>query len=410
MAHFAFLAPPLTGHYKPLAALARELVQRGHRATFIHQSGAAPLAASLGVDFVALPEGQGGSVGGWTGAMARTLGLSGIGGTIGAMARQTELLCREAPAVLRDIGADAVVADQLEAAGGLVAEHLRLPFVTIASALPINREPLVPPPYLDWPFDPSAKGAERNRGGYRISDLLMRRIGRTVEREALRLGLPPRRRLEDCFSLSLQLAQAVPGIDFPRRELPANFHYCGPFRQPTSDTFQRPPGDRPLAYCSFGTLQGSRVHLFERVAEACDRLGLSLVLTHCGRLTPEQAANLPGAPMVRDFLPQEAVLREAHLVVTHAGFNTVMEALTEGLPMVALPLAFDQPAVGARIARAKVGEVVKPRAATAARLYEAIARVLDSPSYRARAEVIQTEIKAAGGVARAADLIEARLL
>ncbi|HEX8375497.1 MAG TPA: hypothetical protein VF606_09995, partial [Geminicoccaceae bacterium] len=131
MAHFAFLAPPLTGHYKPLAALAHALVARGHRATFVHQSGAAPLAASLGVNFVALPEGQGGSVGGWTGAMARTLGLSGIGGTIGAMARQTELLCREAPDVLREIGADAVIADQLEAAGGLVADHLRLPFVTV---------------------------------------------------------------------------------------------------------------------------------------------------------------------------------------------------------------------------------------------------------------------------------------
>jgi zeaxanthin glucosyltransferase len=410
MAHLAFLAPPLTGHYKPLAALAHELVGRGHQATFVHQAGAAPLAASLGVDFIALPAGQDGSVGGWTGAMARTLGLSGIGGTIGAMARQTELLCREAPVVLREMGADAVVADQLEAAGGLVAEHLRLPFVTVASALPINREPLVPPPYLDWPYDPSEKGLKRNRGGYRIADLLMRRVGRTVEHEALRLGLSGKRRLEDCFSPTLQLAQAVPGIDFPRRELPENFHYCGPFRQLSGDTFQRPAGTRPLAYCSFGTLQGSRLHLFERVAEACDRLGLSLVLTHCGRLTPEQAANLPGAPMVHDLLPQEAVLREADLVVTHAGFNTVMEALTEGLPMVALPLAFDQPAVGARIKRAGAGEVVKPHAATTAHLYEAIARVLDTPSYRARAEVIQAEIKAAGGAARAAELIEARLL
>jgi zeaxanthin glucosyltransferase len=410
MAHFAFLAPPLTGHYKPLSILAHELVARGHRATFVHQAGAAGLAASQSVDFVALPERGGGSVGGWTGAMARTLGLSGIGGTIGAMARQTELLCRAAPRVLRDIGADAVVADQLEAAGGLVAEHLGLPFVTVASALPINREPGVPPPYLDWAYDPSEGGVKRNRGGYRVADLLMRRIGRTVEREAERLGLRGKRRLEDCFSPVLQLAQAVPGIDFPRRELPEGFQYCGPFRRPDGVRFEPPGGKRPLVYCSFGTLQGSRVHLFARVAEACERLGLGLVLTHCGRLTQEQAARLPGGPMVRDFLPQEAVLREVDLVVTHAGFNTVMETLTEGLPMVALPLAFDQPAVGARVARAGVGVVVKPRGASTRRLAEAMERVLGTPSYRARAGVIQAEIRNAGGVARAAALVEARLL
>jgi zeaxanthin glucosyltransferase len=75
-----------------------------------------------------------------------------------------------------------------------------------------------------------------------------------------------------------------------------------------------------------------------------------------------------------------------------------------------LPLAFDQPAVGARIARAQVGEVVKPRGATTGGLEQAIARVLETPRYRARSGVIAQEIAAAGGVARAADLIEARLL
>jgi MGT family glycosyltransferase len=404
MAHFAILAPPLTGHFKPLAALARELTSRGHRATFLHQAGAAPLAASLGADFHALP-GEREALGGWTSAI-----LSGVGGTIGAMAHQTELLCRQAPEALREIGADVVIADQLEAAGGLVAEHLRLPFVTVACALPVNREPSVPPPYLDWPFDPSEKGIKRNRGGYRVADLLMRRLGRTIDREAQHLGLAPRRHLEACFSPTLQLAQAVPGIDFPRHELPDSFHYCGPFRRVSEATWTRPEGTRPLVYCSFGTLQGARLRLFERVAIACDRLGLDLVLTHCGGLSPEQVARLPGNPQVHAFLPQEAVLKQVDLVVTHAGFNTVMETLTEGLPMVALPLAFDQPAVGARIARAGVGEVVKPRAATAARLGRALAQVLETPSYRARSAVIAQEIAGAGGVVRAADLIESRLL
>ncbi|HEY7811381.1 MAG TPA: glycosyltransferase [Allosphingosinicella sp.] len=401
MAHFAVIAPPLTGHYKPLAALAQTLHGRGHRCTFIHQAGAAPLAASLGVEFAALPEGAGAK-----------LGLSGVGGTVAEMARLTHLLCRHGPDVLRFIGADAVLADQLEPAGGLLAEYLRLPFATIACALPINREPGVPPPYVDWPFDRSEKGLSRNRGGYRVSDLLMRRIGSVIRREALNFGLRPRRLLEDCFSPTLQLAQAVAGIDFPRAQLPPSFHYLGPFRTPSEDKFElADEGDtRRLVYCSFGTLQGSRIRLFERVAGACKRLDLRLVLTHCGRLTPEQAARLPGNSLVRDFLPQEAVLRRADLVVTHAGFNTVMETLTQSLPMVALPLAFDQPAVAARIERADVGVVVKPRFASRKTLEAAISDVLTQPSYRARSAILANEIAHAGGATRAADLIEAHLL
>jgi UDP:flavonoid glycosyltransferase YjiC (YdhE family) len=54
--------------------------------------------------------------------------------------------------------------------------------------------------------------------------------------------------------------------------------------------------------------------------------------------------------------------------------------------------------------------VVKPRVASAARLEPAIAQVLESPGYRARSSVIAQEIAGAGGVARAADLIESRLL
>jgi zeaxanthin glucosyltransferase len=401
VAHFAVIAPPLTGHYKPLAALAQTLKARGHRATFVHHAGAAPLAASLGVEFAALPEGAGSK-----------LGLSGVGGTVAEMARLTHLLCRHGPDVLRYIRADAILADQLEPAGGLLAEYLRLPFASIACALPINREPGVPPPYVDWHFDRSEKGLKRNQGGYRVSDLLMRRIGSTIRHEALNLGLRPRRLLEDCFSPTLQLAQAVAGIDFPRTELPSSFHYLGPFRTPFNEAFQLPDeGDtRPLAYCSFGTLQGSRIRLFEHVAAACQRLDLRLVLTHCGRLTPAQAASLPGNPLVRDFLPQEAVLRRADLVVTHAGFNTVIETLTEGLPMVALPLAFDQPAVAARIARAGVGIAIKPHKASRRTLEEAIEAVLTEPSYRARSAILANEIAHAGGAIRAADLIEAHLL
>lgn len=397
MAHFAVIAPPLTGHYKPLSALARELAARGHRATFVHLPKAAEVARLHAAEFAALPAGS-------------LHPFEGIFGTAREMARQTDALCRDGPALLRSLGADAVIADQLEPAGGLIAEHLGLPFATVANALPIDRDPGIPPPYVGWRFEPGPRGRRRAEGGWRVADLLMRAPHEAIARNAAALGLSPRRRLDDCFSPSLQIAQAVPGIDFPREAGPPGFHPVGPLRDPPG-----PPldfggrSDRPLVYCSLGTLQGGRVRLFRNVAAACAELGLRLVLTHCGRLTPHEIRRLPGNPMVFDYLPQEAALAEADLVVTHAGFNTVLETLAFGLPMVALPIAFDQPGVAARIARAGVGEVVRPWRAGAGTLRAALEKVLRDPAYRGRARSIQGEIARAGEVSRAADLIEDRL-
>ena len=321
----------------------------------------------------------------------------------------TDMLCREAPAALGDIGADAVIADQTEAAGGLVAEHLGLPFASIATALPINREAGVPPPYVGWRYDPSDRGRWWNRGGYRVSDWLMRPVGDVIERHALSFGLPARRLAEECFSPKLQLAQCVAGIDFPRSELPANFAYVGPFRDSEEDAFDLGQEDgRPLVFCSFGTLQGSRAGLFRSVAHACAALDLRLIIAHGGRLEAAAARALPGDPLVVPYVPQRAVLAKASLAITHAGFNTVLDALSFGVPILAIPLAFEQPATAARLHRAGVARVVQPLAARPKRLRAEIQTVLNDGRYRSAAAAIRSEIDSAGGVRRAADLLEAQ--
>ncbi|HET9637697.1 MAG TPA: nucleotide disphospho-sugar-binding domain-containing protein [Allosphingosinicella sp.] len=406
MAHFAFVAPPLRGHYRPLSNLAAGLIARGHRATFLHHPDAAQLVEAQGAGFEAIGRGAP-PVSSWTAPMARIRGLIGLGGVMDGMVRFTDMFCREAPEALRRIGADAMIVDQLEAGGGLVAEHLGLPFASVAVTLPINREPGVPPPYVGWRYDPTDWGERRNRGGWRVADLLMSGVGESIERNALRLGLPPRRRLELCLSPTLQIAQMVPGLDFPRKALPPNFHYTGPFRGGAAGAFELPPGDgRPLVYCTLGTLQGSRAGLFRKVARACAKLDLRLLITqgNLGRLKP---GDLPGNPLIHDWVPQEAVLALADMAVCHGGMNAVLDPLSAGLPMVVTPLAFEQSALAARLDRAGVARVVSRRA-SARRLAGAIDEVR-SPAFRERAEAIRLEIGKAGGVGRAADLIEAAL-
>lgn len=412
MAHFGFIAPPLAGHLNPMAALARALVARGHRATFVHQADVEPLVRGEGIGFRAVGQGSHppGALVAEVDRLTRLNGFSGLRPMIRDTARATDMLCREAPAALLDLGVEAIVTDQMEAAGGLLAEHLRLPYVSVANGLMLNREPDVPPPYTGWPYDPSERGRYWNVGGYRIVDWLLGDVHAVIERHARAWGLQHRRTVEDCFSPLAQISQAVPGFDFPRRALPSTFHYAGPLRDldtPEAAPPRMPPDDgRPLVYASLGTLQGGRAGLFGRISAACRDLDLRLVIAHGGRLSEAQAAALPGAPLVLPFVPQRALLRHASVLVSNAGLNTILDALSRGVPIVALPLAFEQGATAARLARTGAGEVVRTRLTTR-RLRAALERVLGQPSYRDCAASLRGEIEAAGGTARAADIVEA---
>jgi UDP:flavonoid glycosyltransferase YjiC (YdhE family) len=74
--------------------------------------------------------------------------------------------------------------------------------------------------------------------------------------------------------------------------------------------------------------------------------------------------------------------------------------------MVVLPVTNDQPAIAARVRHAGAGEVLSRKRLTATRLKAAVRRVLEVPEYQRRASQLKTSIERAGGVERAADIVE----
>ena len=238
----------------------------------------------------------------------------------------------------------------------------------------------------------------------------MQRHGEVIAQHARHVGLPPRRGLHQCLSPLAQISQLVPAFDFPRRHLPANFHAVGLLQTPSlteTGTAPWPPLPQPVVYASLGTLQGQRFRLFLHLAQACRQRKLSLVIAHCGGLTREQTQQLQhaGAAWVTDFLDQRAALQHATLFITHAGLNSALEALACGTPMLALPLAFDQPGVASRIEWHGVGR----RASRFSRVHQLenhLQQLLDDARYRQHLSAIQPQLIRAGGSERAADIAE----
>jgi MGT family glycosyltransferase len=397
--HIAIVAPPVPGHYDPLKVLAARLAERGHRISFVHMADAAALVPGFGFEAVGARTHGPGALARYTDQLARAARPTGFFGMIRATAAITEMLLEELPETLHRIGADAVIADATEPAGGLVARHLRLPWATSVTGLPLLREPLVPPPFVAWPYQPDQAGMKRNRTGYRIADLFSRPITRVLARYGARWGLDPN--AHGGFSPELQVAQCPAALDFPREQLPPHFHYCGPWRENASEPLDLPGDERPLVYCSLGSLQGNRPALFAAMTQACADLGARAVVAHGGKLSDADARALPGDPIVRAHWHQPLILPRCRAAILHGGFNTVLDALAAGVPMLVAPIAFEQPGTAARLVRAGTGH----RLSKNGDIRTALATLLADASARRNAERIAAVMQTLGGVDEAADRI-----
>jgi zeaxanthin glucosyltransferase len=155
------------------------------------------------------------------------------------------------------------------------------------------------------------------------------------------------------------LTQTPKEFDFESSHWPSQFHYTGPFH----DGFGRIESDfpwdlltgEPLIFASIGKLQNGLESVFKTISEAVGtRREMQLVFSIDPAVDPKHIDSLPPNCIVVNHTPQVELLRRSALCITHAGLNTVLESLTQGVPMVAIPITNDQPGVAGRIAHASL--------------------------------------------------------
>lgn len=417
MPHFGILCPTATGHINPLVPVAHELKRRGHRVTFFVFADAFERVTAAGCDctIVAEAEFSKGSIAQFDDRLGELSQLKALKFGMQYLAQTYDVSLRHAPAAIQQAGVDALIVDQVSLEGGTIADILQIPYISFCSAIMLNTDPLVPPIIFDWLYNPSFYGRIRNQLGNRISQKIFKPLTTTINYHRQRFGLSIYQHSDDAYSSHLQITQQPVEFEFPRSQLPANFHFTGPHHY----TLPRPPipfpwdqinPQQPLIYASLGTLQNRQQWMFEAIAQACQDLQadqdlpvqLVISLGNRDRAIP----TLPGHPIVVPYAPQLELLQQASLVITHAGLNTTLEALTQGVPLVAIPITSDQPGVAARIVWSGAGVMIPPHRLTVTKLKQAIIQVLQQPSYRHNAQRLQQAIARSGGVVQAADLIE----
>ncbi|MEH2312750.1 MAG: glycosyltransferase [Nostoc sp.] len=412
MTHFGLICPATTGHLNTMLPLGKELQKRGHRVTLfgILDAKSKTLAAELEFQAVGESEFPTGAIAESITQLGKLSGLAALQYTVNFLKDQAAVMLRDAPSAVKEAGVQALLVDQVSPEGGSVAEFLGIPFITVCSAVVLNRDQSVPPYFKTWGYNPAWWARLRNRAGYTLLSRTVKPITKVINQYRQEWKLPPQFSPNDRYSRLAQISQQPSQFEFPRENLPQWFHFTGPYHSPTGREIPDFPYEKltgqPLIYASMGTVQNRLLGVFKSIAEACNDLDAQLVISLGGSATPESLGSLPGNPLVVGYAPQLELLQKATLTITHAGMNTTLESLNNGVPMVAIPVANDQPGIAARVAWAGAGEAVPMSRVNVPKLRAAIQKVLTEDSYKQNALRLQEAIQRAGGVSRAIDIVE----
>jgi zeaxanthin glucosyltransferase len=410
----AFIAPPVTGHLNPMTTLAREFQSRNHTVVFISLPDGEAVVSAAGLTFLpcAAKEFPAGSLNQRFRERSKLQGEEALRVILRNAAARTEGFLNSLPATLTAAAVDAVVLDTVLFYTELVPVSLGIPYAHVANALHFDYSGSTPLCFYDWPHESTPAALARNQKGIESFFEMLAPTIAIARAYAKRVGLDVDwDNRASTISKLAWITQCPREFDFEGSHWPPQFHHTGPFhdgagRKSVDFPWQRLTGE-PLIYASMGTLQNGLENVFRTIAEAVAlRKDVQLVLSIGNHLDPEQIGPLPSNTILVKHAPQLEVLKRASACITHAGLNTALEALAQGVPLVAIPITVDQPGVAARIAEKKTGLVIQLKELTGPRLGFLLDQVLNDSTYRDNAGYFQKAIAETNGLSKAADLLE----
>ncbi len=168
-------------------------------------------------------------------------------------------------------------------------------------------------------------------------------------------------------------------------------------------------GDRRIVYISLGSLINDNMAFFKACIEAFTGAGEYVIMSTGRGISPQAFGTLPENIAIYDWVPQIDILKRASLFITHGGLGSISDGLYFGLPLLLVPQQDEQTMNGMRVIELGAGLMLKKNQVTAQTIREKARRLLDDPSFQRESARIGDTMREAGGVARAADEIEALL-
>ncbi len=389
MAKFAFIVPPLTGHVNPTLSIGATLLERGHEVAWISLDPTLEAKLPAGGKLLLIQYDQTDEEKKESEQYLDIISKKVVYGIDSVKFLYEDVLIplnrhcyKGVIALLKIEQPDLIIGDHQLFAVPVAAKILGIPYatsVTAPAAIKIMNEL---PKVHEWQVN-------------QIIDL-QKELGFHEEHSLA---------TSDLLTLVLTSNYFFGEMD----DLPSQYHFTGPVLTERRiscefDWDKLKNKDNKKILVSIGTTfdHDHKKAFFQKVIDAFKDEDLTVVVVS----DPQLFGQWPDNFMVYHQVPQLDLLPHLDGVVCHGGHNTVSETLSNGIPLVVIPIAYDQSHVAGRVVRTEAGERLNFNRFKANHLREAVDQILNNPGYREAAQKVGQSFAEAGGAATAASLLE----
>ena len=298
---------------------------------------------------------------------------------------------------------DVIVSDNVV---GFAAVPLAgVPWVRMVSANPLEMEdPDLPPPFSGLPSDDRSQWADFKAEYRRLHDPLIGELSSFN----VSVGADPLPRGHFQYNSPYANLYLFPQVMDYNRTTPLDETWSR--LDTTVRTGEEPfdidsvlPGEGKVVYLSMGSLGCNDLELMQRLIDALDQTRHRVIVS-MGPLRDQM--HLGDRMWGAEFLPQPSILPQCDLLITHGGNNTVTEGFNFGLPMIVLPLFWDQYDNAQRVQELGFGRRLETYGATQEEIVAAVDDLLADTALKVRMAAISHDLRAAPAQERAADVVE----
>lgn len=412
---------PLVGHVNPGLPIARKLVERGHRVWWytgkkfqnrIEATGANYLPMTAGFDFddadmdAALP------------GRNQLKGLAQLKFDIKhGFADSVIGHLEDIDEIIPDIQPDVLLVDNGFAAAPVIHHRTGIVWATYGIMPLAVKSRDTAPMGLGLLPDASLLGRVRNRAlHFLMNQVIFRDVNAHSKQIMDKLGMSAHTGaiFDTTLSPFMYLQPTVEEFEYPRSDLPPQVHFIGPFLPAPSKDFVPPVwwdemlnSRRPVVHVTQGTVATEAEQLLVPTIKALAHEDVLVVVTTGGKpVKTLKLDNLPANVRVESFIPHYHLLPHVSVMVTNGGYGGVQIALANGVPLVVAGATEDKPEVANRVMWSGTGINLKTNTPTIEQVRNAVKRLLADPSYRAKAEALQSRMQQYDAATAASVLLE----
>lgn len=396
---FVVVSLPELGHLMPIFHIGRQLRARGHEVQLVTCKFLVPkleaLCAQHGIELVAICRGMQAPESG-QGEAARIKRSRKI---LNLYIHYSRMMHNGLKNAARSFQPHAIITDYMTLSGCWVGDELNIPVaVNMSDTVLMDISGPSPSPWHPYvmlfrgPFVMKRSIYFMNSAVFQICSMICESLYRRV-----------------IFANSFWGLHEV-------KMMPPNVYFTGPVADRDITFVEATPDEeinqwleemraaqKPVVYVSFGTmveLSEHHVRCLYYGLEAIEDIAVAWSLRHSQqRLLPIDISKAPRRFYIHHWFPQPEMIAHESVVavVAHCGFGGVSQVIACGKPLVAMPFSGDQPRNAAKVKSRGMCEVLDKDRLKPEDVERAARKVMSDPSYKAKAEQMQTALHTSRG-------------